>query len=66
MAYVAMIGLLFVPLVLLLFCGWNFVKYYSETENSKKMLYQKKAKTFLLAAVIAAAVFGVLKIFFPF
>lgn len=66
MAYIAMIGLLFVPLVLLLFSGWNFVKYYSETDNRKKMLYQKKAKTFLIAAVIAAVVFGVLKIFFPF
>lgn len=66
MAYIAMIGLLFVPLVLLLFSGWNFVKYYSETDNRKKMLYQKKAKIFLIAAVIAAVVFGVLKIFFPF
>lgn len=45
MAYVAMIGLLFVPLVLLLFCGWNFVKYYSNRKQQKDAL-SKESKDY--------------------
>jgi len=66
MAYVAMIGLLFVPLVLLLLCAWNFVKYQSETDENQRKTYKKRGKKLLIIAIAAAILFGILKIAFPF
>ena len=66
MAYVAMAGLLFVPLILLMLSGWNLVKCKTETDADMASGYKKKARTFLYFAIAAAIVFGLLKIIFPF
>ena len=66
MGYVAMIGLLFVPLVCLLCTGWFFVRWKNEHED--EALAQKSRRVcrgFLIAAVLSAVVFGILKLIFP-
>lgn len=67
MAYVAIVGLLFVPLVCLLCAAWFFVRWQNEHDNEEIALKNKKiSRGFLVAAIVALVVFGVLKIVFPF
>lgn len=67
MAYVAIVGLLFVPLVCLLCAAWFFVRWQNEHDNEEIALKNKKISGgFLVAAIVALVVFGVLKIVFPF
>lgn len=67
MAYVAMIGLLFVPLVCLLCAAWFFVRWQNEHDDKERAAKDKKiSRGFLLAAIVALVIFGVLKIVFPF
>lgn len=67
MAYVAIVGLLFVPLVCLLCAAWFFVRWQNEHDNEEIALKNKKiSRDFLVAAIVALVVFGVLKIVFPF
>ena len=67
MAYVAIVGLLFVPLVCLLCAAWFFVRCQNEHDNEEIALKNKKiSRGFLIAAAAAIVVFGVLKIVFPF
>lgn len=67
MAYVAIVGLLFVPLVCLLCAAWFFVRWQNEHDNTERAAKDKKiSRGFLLAAVVALVIFGVLKIVFPF
>ncbi|MDO4810600.1 MAG: hypothetical protein Q3985_01520 [Eubacteriales bacterium] len=67
MDYVAMVGLLFVPLICLLCAAWFFVRWQNEREDEEKALHNKKiCKRFLIATIVAAIVFGGLKIIFPF
>lgn len=66
MAYVALIGLYFVPLLCLLGAGWGYVRYKNEHED--KALAErarKNCKRFLIAAPIALVIFLALKFIFP-
>jgi len=66
MAYVAVIGLIFVPLLLLLCTGLFYVRWQNEHENEAQALKDKKRfRICALAAVISAAAFLILKIMFP-
>lgn len=66
MAYVAWVGLLFVPLVLLLCAAWMFVRWKNEHEDeSKAQLSKKRCKTLLVLAIVALAVFLGLHLIFP-
>ena len=42
MEFVAMIGLIFVPLILLLFTGWFYVRWQNEHEDEERALQDKK------------------------
>ena len=65
MAFVAIIGLIFVPFVCLLCTAWFYVRWQNE-ENEEKALYNKKiCQRFLIAAGVSLVVFGVLKLLFP-
>lgn len=67
MAYVAMIGLLFAPLVCLLFAAWFYVRWQNEKKDEKLALHNKKiCFRALIAAGVSLVVFGALKIIFPF
>ena len=67
MAYVAMIGLLFFPIVFLMSAALFYVRWQNEHEDEEQALKNKKAfKVCLIAAAISLVVFGVLKIVFPF
>ena len=66
MGYVAMIGLLFAPLICLLCCGWFYVRYQNEHDDAKLAAKSRRiCQGFLLAAAISAVIFGVLKLIFP-
>lgn len=66
MAYVAWVGLLFVPLVLLLCTAWMFVRWKNEHDDeSKAQLSEKRCKTLLIYTVVAAILFLVLHLIFP-
>ena len=66
MEYVAMIGLLFAPIVCLLCAAWFYVRWQNEHED--QALAQRDRRTcfiFLIAAAESLVVFGVLKLLFP-
>ena len=66
MEYVAMIGLLFAPIVCLLCAAWFYVRWQNEHED--QALAQRDRRTcfiFLIAAAASLVVFGVLKLLFP-
>lgn len=66
MGYVAMIGLIFVPLLLLLCTGLFYVRWQNEHENEQQAEKDKKRfRGFAIAAVVSAAVFLLLRIIFP-
>ena len=66
MAYVAWVGLLFVPLVLLLCAAWMFVRWKNERDDASKAQQSKKrCKTLLICAVVAAGMFLALHLAFP-
>ena len=66
MAYVAWVGLLFIPLVLLLCAAWMFVRWKNEHDDeSKAELSKKRCVTLLICAVAAAVVFLALHLIFP-
>ena len=59
MEYVAMIGLLFAPIVCLLCAAWFYVRWQNEHEDRRTCFI------FLIAAAASLVVFGVLKLLFP-
>ena len=66
MAFVALIGLYFVPLLCLLGAAWSYVRYKNEHED--KELAEKdhrRVRVLLIAAAAALAMFLTLKIIFP-
>lgn len=66
MAYVAWVGMLFVPLVLLLCTAWMFVRWKNEHDDeSKAQLSKNRCKTCLILAVVALVVFLCLHLIFP-
>ena len=66
MAYVAWVGLLFVPLVLLLCTAWMFVRWKNEHDDeSKAQLSKKRCKMCLVLALVAVIVFLSLHLIFP-
>ena len=66
MAYVAWVGMLFVPLVLLLCTAWMFVRWKNEHEDeSKAQLSKKRCKTLLVLTIVALVVFLGLHLIFP-
>ena len=63
MEYVAMIGLLFAPIVCLLCAAWFYVRWQNEHED--QALAQRDRRTcfiFLIAAAASLVIFGVLQI----
>lgn len=51
MGYVAMIGLLFAPLICLLCCGWFYVRYQNEHDDARLAAKSRRiCQGFLLAA----------------
>lgn len=66
MEYVAIIGLLFVPLLCLLCTGWFFVRWKNEHEDEELARKdRKRCIGCLIATGVALVVFGVLKLLFP-
>ena len=66
MAYVAWVGLLFIPLVFLLCAAWMFVRWQNEHDDENKLqLSKKRCKICLILAVLAAIVFLCLHLIFP-
>lgn len=66
MGYFSMIGLLFVPLVLLLCTGWFFVRWQNEHNDDAQREWNKKiCKRLLIAFVAALIVFFALHMLFP-
>ena len=66
MAYVALIGLYFVPILCLLGAGWSYVRWKNEHEDEAlSERAHKYCRRFLIATPIAAAVFLALKFIFP-
>lgn len=66
MAFVALIGLYFVPLLCLLGAAWSYVRYKNEHED--KELAEKdhrRVRVLLIAAAVALVVFLTLKFIFP-
>ena len=66
MAFVALIGLYFVPLLCLLGAAWSYVRYKNEHED--KELAEKdhrRVRVLLIAAAAALAIFLALKFIFP-
>lgn len=66
MAFVALIGLYFVPLLCLLGAAWSYVRYKNEHED--KELAEKDHRrvwVLLIAAAAALVVFLTLKFIFP-
>ncbi len=66
MAFVALIGLYFVPLLCLLGAAWSYVRYKNEHED--KELAEKdhrRVRVLLIAAAAALVVFLTLKFIFP-
>ncbi len=65
MGFVAIIGLIFGPLVCLLFAGWFYVRWQNEEDEEKALPNRKACFRFLIAAGVCLVVFGVLKLIFP-
>lgn len=66
MAYVALIGLYFVPILCLLGAGWSYVRWKNEHEDEElSERAHKNCKRFLIAFPIAIAVFLALRFAFP-
>lgn len=66
MAYVALIGLYFVPILCLLGAAWSYVRWKNEHENEQlSERAHKNFKRFLIAFPISIAVFLALKFIFP-
>lgn len=65
MEYVALIGLIFVPLLCFLCAAWGYVRWQNGDEEEEALKSKKAFKCFLIAGVIALVVFGVLKVVFP-
>lgn len=66
MEYVAMIGLLFAPIICLLCTAWFFVRW--KNEHDAAALAQKSRKIcigFLIATVATLVIFGALHLMFP-
>lgn len=66
MAFVALIGLYFVPLLCLLGAAWSYVRYKNEHEDRE--LAEKdhrRVRVLLIAAAAALVVFLTLKFIFP-
>lgn len=66
MEYVAMIGLLFAPIICLLCTAWFFVRWKNEHDDAA--LAQKSRKIcigFLIATVAMLVIFGALHLMFP-
>lgn len=66
MAFAALIGLYFVPLLCLLGAAWSYVRYKNEHED--KELAEKdhrRVRVLLIAAAAALAIFLTLKFIFP-
>ena len=66
MAFVALIGLYFVPLLCLLGAAWSYVRYKNEHED--KELAEKdhrRVRVLLIAAAAALVLFLTLKFIFP-
>ena len=66
MAFVALIGLYFVPLLCLMSAAWSYVRYQNEHED-KEMAEKdhKRMRVLLIAAAVAVVVFLALKFAFP-
>ena len=65
MGFVAIIGLIFGPLVCLLFAAWFYVRWQNEEDEEKALPNRKVCFRFLIAAGVCLVVFGVLKLIFP-
>ena len=65
MGFVAIIGLIFGPLVCLLFAGWFYVRWQNEEDEALALQNRKICFRFLIAAGVCLVVFGVLKLIFP-
>ena len=65
MGFVAIIGLIFGPLVCLLFAGWFYVRWQNEEDEEKALPNRKLCFRFLIATGVCLVVFGVLKLIFP-
>ncbi len=67
MEYVAMIGLLFAPIVCLLCAAWFYVRWKNEHKDQELALRDRKTCfIFLISAAASLVIFGVLKLLFPF
>lgn len=66
MAFVALIGLYFVPLLCLLGAAWSYVRYKNEHED-KELAEEdhRRVRVLLIAAAAALVVFLTLKFIFP-
>ena len=65
MGFVAMIGLIFGPLVSLLFAAWFYVRWQNEEDEALALQNRKICFRFLIAAGVCLVAFGVLKLIFP-
>lgn len=66
MAFVALIGLYFVPLLCLMGAAWSYVRYQNEHEDKEiAEKDHKRVRVLLIAAAVAAVVFLALKLAFP-
>ena len=66
MAYVALIGLYFVPILCLLGAAWSYVRWKNENENEElSQRARRNCKRLLIAFPITIVVFLLLKIVFP-
>lgn len=66
MAFVALIGLYFVPLLCLLGAAWSYVRYKNEHEDKELAERDhRRVRVLLIAAAAALVVFLTLKFIFP-
>lgn len=65
MGYIALIGLIFVPLVCLMCAGLFYVRWQNEENEEIAAKNKKLFRAFLIAAGASLVVFGVLKLIFP-
>lgn len=66
MAYIALIGLIFFPIIFLMSAGLFYVRWQNEHDDEQIALKNKKIfKICLIAAAVTLVVFGVLKLAFP-
>ena len=66
MAYVALIGLYFVPILCLLGAAWSYVRWKNEHENEElSQRARRNCKRLLIAFPITIVVFLLLRIVFP-